>query len=362
MLFSQNFIDSFPLLESQVLTLPLWYWCSIILALCLSLLIARLIKIPFSLLLAFFLRQKNSDKDLFIEKLKLPIYFFISVFIFIIISSYIKSPITGDSPKYITIKMAIFLSFTHLLYRLIDWIFDKWIRSHQNERSKIGLVLPLGRRLAKTSLLVLSLLIILSHFGVDVSALLVGLGVGGLAVALAAQKILENLFGGAVLSLDQPFQVGDYCKCGDTLGHIEEIGVRSTRVRTLDRTLVSIPNSKLAEMNIENYMEREKIRLYTILKISLETSLATLKEFLSEAEKILVNNDNFYKENYRIRLIAVTDMGYEIEFYAFCKSTDFSEFVRIREDFFFTILHKIQELNIKLSIPSRNTIVRDFQD
>ena len=126
MLFSQNLIDSFPLLESQLLTLPLWYWLSIILALCLSLLIARFIKIPFSLLLAFFLRQKNGDKDLFIEKLKLPIYFFISVFIFIIISSYIKSPISGDNPKNITIKIAIFLSITHLLYRLIDWIFDKY--------------------------------------------------------------------------------------------------------------------------------------------------------------------------------------------------------------------------------------------
>jgi len=357
MLFTQKIIDSFPFLQSLVFTLPLWYWLSLIIAIFFSLLISRIIKIPLSNLIAFFFRQKNSDKDLFIEQLKWPIYFFISVFIFLFISSFIKIPNADESTKYITIKLAIFLSFTHLFYRLIDLVFAKWIRSYQNERSKIGLVLPLGRRLAKMTLLIIAILIILSHFGVDVSALLVGLGVGGFAVALAAQKILENLFGGAVLSLDQPFQVGDYCKCGDVLGYIEEIGVRSTRIRTLDRTLVSIPNSKLAEMHIENYMEREKIRLYTIIKISMNTPLATLKEFLSECEQMLVANENFYKEHFRIRLIAVGEMGYEVEFYAFCKSTDFSEFVRIREDLLFNILQKMHDSNIKLSVPSRNNIL-----
>jgi MscS family membrane protein len=142
------------------------------------------------------------------------------------------------------------------------------------------------------------------------SAFLVGLGVGGVAIALASQKILENLFGGAVLSLDQPFQVGDYCKCGDLLGYVEEIGIRSTRIRALDRTLITIPNSKLSklsEMNIENYMECEKIRLYTILRISLETPLDRLQELLSEFERLLLTDDNFHYDFHRIRLIGISD-------------------------------------------------------
>lgn len=355
---SSFLLKYFPMLNEPIFGFPAWYWVSIFVALIVAFIIGRMLSKPLALLVAFVSRQRDlTDKRLFIEKLTGPIQVFATLVIFLFLNILIKEPETPDQNFSIAIRLALFLSFTYLFYRLIDWIFTRMMRANQSPRSRVGLILPLGRRIAKTVLVILAFLLLLSQFGVDVSAFLLGLGVGGLAIALAAKNILENLFGGAVLSLDQPFQVGDYCKCGDLLGYIEEIGVRSTRIRTLDRTLITIPNSKLSEMNIENYMEREKIRLYTIWRISLDTTVDQLQELLSEFERLLLSDDNFHHDFHRIRLIGISDTGYEIELYAFARSTVWSEFVAMRENLFFTYLKRMNELNIKLAFPSVNNIL-----
>lgn len=290
-------LENFPALATNLYGLPAWYWVSILLALLVSFLLASFVKIPLSRFLAFSFRQKDlTDKHLFIENLRGPIRLLTTVAIFLLLSNFIREPESDDTTMSVAIRIAAFLSITYLSYGLIDLGFFRLIRRNIGPRSRIGLVLPLGRRVAKTLLITLAFLLLLAQFGVDVSAFLVGLGVGGLAIALAAQKILENLFGGAVLSLDQPFQVGDLCKCGDILGYIEEIGVRSTRIRSLDRTLVTIPNSKLADMSIENYMEREKIRLYTVWRLDLSTPRYKLQELLSDFERLLLADNNFHHD------------------------------------------------------------------
>jgi MscS family membrane protein len=353
---STMILETFPSLATQIYGLPAWYWVSTIVALLIAFTLASFIKLPLSHILAFSFRQKEvSDKRLFIENLRGPIRLLSTLVIFFFLGIFIKDPEPNDGTMSVTIKIALFVSFTYLLYRLIDLGFTRLIRNNLSPRSRVGLVLPLGRRVAKTLLIIVAFLLLLAQFGVDVSAFLVGLGVGGLAIALAAKNILENLFGGATLSLDQPFQVGDYCKCGDILGYIEEIGIRSTKIRTLDRTLISIPNAKLAEVHIENYNEREKIRLYTIWRLDLRTPLAKIKELLGEFERILLENDNFHHNVYRLRLIGMSDLGFEIEIYAFAKSTEWTEFVGMREALFFDYIEKMDELSVKLALPGQTT-------
>jgi MscS family membrane protein len=349
-------LSIFPGLTTVIFGLPAWYWVSTIVALIFAFILASFIKLPLSHILAFSFKQKEkNDKRLFIENLRGPIRILCTLVIFLILNILIKNPAPNDATLSIGIRIAMFVSITYLFYRLIDLGFTRLIRNDLSPRSRIGLVLPLGRRVAKSMLIILAFLLFLAQFGVDVSAFLVGLGVGGLALALAAKNILENLFGGAVLSLDQPFQVGDYCKCGDVLGNIEEIGIRSTKIRTQDRTVINIPNAKLAEVNIENYNERDKIRLYTTWRLDLSTPLETIKTLLGEFERIILQDDNFYHDFYRIRLIGITDLGYEIEFFAFAKSTETGEFIRIREGLYFTYMQKMDELNVKFALPGQIT-------
>jgi MscS family membrane protein len=349
-------LENFPGLATPIYGLPAWYWVSIFLALFVSFLLASFIKGPLSGILALSFRQKDfSDRHLFVENLRGSIWLLATLAIFLLLTMFIKDPEPHDNNNTmsVTIRLALFLSITYFCYRLIDFAFSRLIRKSLGPRSRVSLVLPLGRRITKTMLCIVAFFLLLSQFGVDVSAFLVGLGVGGLAIALAAQKILENLFGGAVLSLDQPFQVGDYCKCGDILGYIEEIGIRSTRIRTLDRTLITIPNSKLSEIYIENYMEREKIRLNHVLRLDLSTPFLKIKELLLGFERLLLADQNFYHDVYRIRLIGMSDLGFEIEIHAFAKSIEWSEFVAMREKLFFAFLEKMNDLDVKLAIPAQ---------
>lgn len=342
-------------LQSSIHQSEVTYWTYLVLALFASITASYILRIPIKFLLLFIFRKiAIKERELFITKLIGPLQIFVAILCFLFANFLFEGNQSPKSSLIMGIKVAFFLAVTYLVYRLLDLIFERAIVRHKTFRSKIGLVLPLGRRIAKTVLIITALLFLLAQFGIDVSALLLGLGVGSLAIALAAQKILENLFGGAVLSLDQPFQVGDYCQCGDILGYIEEIGIRSTRIRTLDRTLVSIPNSVLSQMNIENYNEREKIRLYNIIRLELETKPEQIKAVLEQIELlILKNTDLFYNDIYRVRLMGLSELGYDIEIYAFAKTTEFIQFTAIREKLFFDILNVLSSMNIKLAIPER---------
>lgn len=341
-------IESFPSLTEEVYGFPAWYWVGIILSLAVSFFVAEALKNPISHLAAIIFRiQKGDPKRLFLEKIRSSVNFIIAVSIFVVLGIFLHEPPSAMGTRSLTIKIAVFLCITHLLYRTIDLVFARWMSDNPS------LALPLARRVTKTGLVVLAILLLVAQFGVDVSALLVGFGVGGLAIALAAKNILENLFGGAVLSLDQPFKVGDYCRLGDVTGDIEEMGVRSTRVRTQDRTLVVIPNSKLAEMNIENFSAREKVRMYSIIKLDVGTSLEQIKEVLSEFEKALTENDNFYHDLYRVRLIGITDAGFDIEIMCFAKCRLWREFVPMQEDLLFSFMEILSKLKVRLAVPRR---------
>lgn len=353
---SSFLLKYFPSLSMDVYGYPAWYWVSILLALFTASLLASFIKRPLILLLAHFFSQKDkAHKQLFIESLSAPISILFTLLIFLGLTIFIKDPDQSGDTRALTIKMAMFLSLTYLGYRLIDYGFSRLLSRNIEPRGRISLMLPLARRVSKTILVVVAFLILLSKFGVDVSAFLVGLGVGGLAIALAAQKILENLFGGAALSLDQPFKVGDYCRCGDTLGFVEEIGIRSTRIRSLDRTLITIPNAKLSDMNIENFTEREKIRMSTFLRVDLDTPAKKLKELLSEFERILLSDKNFHHDLYRVRLIGISDLGFEIEIYCYAKAVENTIFIAMREQLLFAFIERMNELDIKFAVPSQKT-------
>src|SRR5262249_12602778 len=131
------------------------------------------------------------------------------------------------------------------------------VRSRALQRGRITMLplLPVLRKSVQLLIATFAGLAVLHSFGVNVLAWVAGLGVGGMAVALAAQKTLENFIGGITLYADQPVRVGEFCRFGGTLGTVEEVGLRSTRVRTLDRTIVTIPNSEFANLQIENFAQ-----------------------------------------------------------------------------------------------------------
>ena len=254
---------------------------------------------------------------------------------------------------------ALFIvAVTWLLLRVTD-VLSSAFEARLTERGEVGAtaLVPPGRKFVKAIVVILAFVAILSNFGFNVAALLAGLGVGGIAVALAAQKTIENLFGGIILYADRPVRVGDFCRFGDKMGTIEEIGIRSTRVRTLDHTLISIPNATFSNIEIDNITARERIRLITTLTVRYETTPDQLRYILVEIRKLLYSHERVIPDTPRVRFINFGAFSLDIEVLAYVNSTDWAEFLGIREDIFLRIMDIIEASGSGFAFPSQTLYV-----
>jgi MscS family membrane protein len=212
-------------------------------------------------------------------------------------------------------------------------------------------VLPLGRQILKLSLFVFALLSVISAWGYNTSTILAGLGVGGLAVALAAQKTIENLFGGISVIGDRPVLVGDVCRFGNETGTVMHIGLRSTRIRTADRTMISIPNSQFSSMALENLSVRDKIWFHPTLNLRRDTTSAQLLEVLSSVREILKAYPKTETGGLPIRFVGVGPYSLDMEVDAYIKTVDYDEFLALRQDLLLRILQAVEKAGTALAVP-----------
>jgi MscS family membrane protein len=244
---------------------------------------------------------------------------------------------------------------TWLVLRVVDFLgvllLDKL--EETGNRAAVAIV-PLGRRVAKAFLLAIAGVVLLQNLGFNVTGLIAGLGVGGLAVALAAQKTIANLFGGVSLITDQPVRVGDFCRFADgKVGTVEEIGLRSTRIRTLDRTLVSIPNSDFSEFQLENFAVRDRMRLFAMLGLRYETSPDQLRHVLAGLRKLLAAHPKVTESPARVRFVNFGAHSLDLEVFAYVQATDWDEFLEVREDLFLRMMDVVRESGTGFAFPSQ---------
>ncbi len=199
----------------------------------------------------------------------------------------------------------------------------------------------------------------LRHFGIDPTPTLAGLGVGGIAVALAAQKTLENIIAGASLILDQAVKVGDYLKIGDVTGTVEHIGLRSTRIRTLDRTVVSIPNGQIASATLETMSARDRFWFHPDMRLRYETTPAQLRTFLDGCRQLLASHPSVQAGEQRVCFRRVGPYSLDVEISAYVVARDWSEFLRIQEQLLFALTEMVTRSGTTLALPAQVTYVGD---
>lgn len=224
-----------------------------------------------------------------------------------------------------------------------------WAKTHPATHS----LLPLAARVAKVAIIAFGSVALLSELGYPVTSLVAGLGIGGLAVALAAQKTVENLFGAFSIGADQPFREGDFVRVEDFVGTVEVIGLRSTKIRTLDRTLISIPNGKLAEMRLECYSARDRMRLACNVGLVYSTSTSQLRVILSGLERVLRAHPKIWSEAVVVRFKEFGDSSLNIEVMAWFETPDWSEFQLIRQDILLQFMEVVGNAGSSFAFPSR---------
>ena len=205
----------------------------------------------------------------------------------------------------------------------------------------------------KVLVAILALVVWLDNIGVNVTALLAGLGVGGLSVALVLQKPLEDIMGAITLYTQQPVTVGQFCTCGDTTGTVEEINLRTTRIRTLANTVVVIPNSTFATASIENVAARRRILHRQTVRLALDTPATTITAVLERLHQMLQSVETVAQEDFRVRLVGFGEFSIDAEIFAYVETTDWAEFLRIAEDINLQTVAALETCGAKFAVPPR---------
>jgi MscS family membrane protein len=226
---------------------------------------------------------------------------------------------------------------------------------HLQQRDRPGAAVLLRPVTTATKLLIAvgALLIYLDGIGINITTVLAGLGVGGVAVALALQKPMEDVFGALTLYTQQPVRVGDFCQVGKYTGTIEEIGLRTTRLRTIANTLIAIPNARLANEPIDNISERSKILYQPTLRLKYDTSPEQLRSVLSGVREMLTAHDQVLQDSHRVRFQEIAEDALLIEVFAYLDTISWAMYLELAEGINIQILEIVAQAGTTLALPSR---------
>jgi MscS family membrane protein len=235
-----------------------------------------------------------------------------------------------------------------LLWRLSE-------RMERNGQHDAVVLLKPAATALKFTIFFIAIIVWLDNLGYEVTTLIAGLGVGGVAVAFAAQRSIENLIGSIIIYSSQPVRVGDFCKFGQVLGTVEEIGLRATVLRTLERTQVHIPNAKFSTDAIENFTQRDKILYRCRLRLSYEATSAQIRTVLEKIRALIQSHEFIDEESSRVRFYEFAEYAQELELFIYIRTADYAKFLEYREDVNLQILDLLEEAGVRLVMPTTTT-------
>ena len=245
--------------------------------------------------------------------------------------------------------------FGWLVSRLSDQGFARAVTRTRAHHRGGESILILMQKMNRVGVFVIALVVALALLGFNVTTTLAGLGIGGLAVALAAQKTLENLIGGISLLLDKAVQVGDVCKIGGQIGTVEDIGLRSLKLRTLDQNLLVVPNGALAQAQFENLMSRPKLLIRQNFSLRIETHVEQLRFILDRVQTMLNEDPAIESGTSRVRVTDFAGGTFELELFAYGKTSNWTELTAIRQDVLLKIVEIVEAAGTRLAAPTRLT-------
>ena len=257
---------------------------------------------------------------------------------------------------YVRLLVAVLvICFGWLLSRISDQGFSHALNQTRTHRKGGESILILMQRMNRVGILVIALVAALAILGLNITTTLAGLGIGGLAVALAAQKTLENLIGGVSLLMDRAIQVGDFCKIGDRMGTVEDIGLRSLKMRTLDQNLLVVPNGALAQMQFENMKARPKLLISQNFSLRIETRVEQLRFVLDSVQAVFDEDPAIEPGTSRVRITNFEGAAFQFELFAYGKTGDWKELTAIRQEILLKIAAIVEAAGTGFAGPTRLT-------
>jgi MscS family membrane protein len=342
------------LVRNAPLGMPLWQWLALLIAIPVAIAIGWALLLLPAIPRRLWLKFRNKPNLHTYGRASRPLLICFSVLAHRWIAGHFGLPLLTRLYYYRTIGVIFSIGFFWFLLRATSLTMQR-LRTHAISAGRVGTgtLMVLGERLLTALVVIVAILATLGILGFNLTTVLAGLGIGGIAIAFAAQKTLENLFGGISVLADEVIRVGDYCRFGDRTGTVEDISLRSTRVRTDARTELSIPNGSLATMNIENFTRRDKIQFSPVLAIRCETTADQLRYLLAEVRRMLYEHPKVGSDSANIRFAGFDSSSLRIEVTAYVLTRDSNEFVAVREDLLLRIMDIVEKSGSGFAFPSQ---------
>jgi len=291
-----------------------------------------------------------------------PAAFLLTLGLHRLLAPYVGIPLLHRQYYSRTVTILLLAGVVLLLWRLVDLVAERMRDRLQPDNPRTAQsVYVLGRRLLNGTVVVIALLAGLAAFGVDLTTTLAGLGIGGIALAFAAQKTLENVFGGIFVLSDRSIVVGDVCQIGKYVGEVVDVGLRSTQLRTINRTVVYVPNGTLATMEVENLSRRDKFLFNPTVNLRYETTLEQLQRVATDIKASLAADARIETSTIRARFARFGSYSLDIDVFAYVKAVDYPAFLAVQEELLMRIMGIVKQAGTGLAFPSQTMYVRQDQ-
>jgi MscS family membrane protein len=349
-----SLLDRFPSGPS-IRGAPASNWVAMVVLACLSFALAWILSAGRWLFLRI-VKARYGDTRLahFVDASAGPIRLFIAVLIFAVGVQSIGLSVVARYDAVFTAQIVAWFAVVWFLWSVANAAAD-FALGQMSRRGRLTAysAMSFAKRAAKALLALLFVAGVMNAYGVSFTAGVAALGIGGLAIALGAQKLFENVIGSLTVIADQPVRIGDFCRFGDTLGTVEDIGIRSTRIRTLDRTILTVPNGEFASLHIENYTRRDQFLFRPTLNLRYETSTDQLRYVLQELRAMLYAHPKVDSNPARVRFISLGSHSLDVEIFAYVNARDYNEFLEVQEDLLLRCMEIVETSGTGFAFPSQ---------
>ena len=348
--------------KHQFAGMPLWQWFALLILIPvaggLAWLLLRVGQLPMH-----WWAHRHGHVELESRRVSGAAWLLLGTLIHRILAEYLGMPLLQRHYYTQVTTVALIIGGNWILWRVVRW-FLRRVRNQAlaHGHGGTGSLMLLGERMIKAAIFVMAVFFVLATLGFNMSTALAGLGIGTLAIGFGAQQTIANLFGGVSVLGDEVIRVGDVCKFGDRTGTVEDIGLRSTRVRTDERTLLAIPNGTVATINVENLSRRDKILFKTILGLHLDTTSAQVNAVLAEIRRVLAENPKIEKTTIRVRLVELASAAINLELVSYVLTRDFEEFAAVREEVLLRIMNLVEDSGASLAQPAQKLYLSSDSD
>lgn len=350
--------------DIELLGIPLWKYLA-----CLGAIVAGLIgkKIAggiFKRLIRAAAKSRLPFDDILLQALSKPVAWAVAlagVFVGLLIMPLPREPV--DIYRFV-VALITAVSVALVVWvatRAADGISDWWAERAAKTDSKLDdQLVPIVRRSLKVFFYLVGLVLVLQNLGYSVGSLLAGLGIGGLAVAMASKDTVANLFGSLVIFLDKPFQIGDWIEMGSIEGTVEEVGLRTVRVRTFANSLITVPNSKFTTEAVNNWSRMKKRRIKISVGLTYSSSPQQVEQAVGKIRQIIADDPKIRDDFYLVNFDNFGPSSLDLFIYCFTETTNWAEFLEAKQGFMLRIMRAVEELGLEFAFPTQTLHVESL--